>query len=90
MRGSYVLAATMVAVLSHVAPAQAKEDLVIGISQFPANFNPLINAMVAKSFIHGMTRRPITYYDADWKLRCGLCTELPSIERGTARYETTA
>jgi peptide/nickel transport system substrate-binding protein len=90
MRGSYVLAAAVAAFLFTAAPTHAKDDLVIGISQFPANFNPLINAMVAKSYIHGMTRRPITYYDADWKLRCGLCTELPSIERGTARYETTA
>ena len=90
MRGTHALAAAMAGLFLCAAPAYAKDDLVIGVSQFPANFNPLINAMVAKTYIHGMTRRPITYYDADWKLVCGLCTELPSIERGTARYETTA
>ena len=90
MRGLYLVAAAMAGLLLHAGPAQSKDDLVIGVSQFPGNFNPLINAMVAKTYIHGMTRRPITYYDADWKLVCGLCTELPSIERGTARYETTA
>ncbi|MGH6621626.1 MAG: peptide ABC transporter substrate-binding protein, partial [Alphaproteobacteria bacterium] len=90
MRGFRALAAVTVAVVLGSAPAHAKDNLVIGVSQFPGNFNPLINAMVAKTYIHGMTRRLITYYDADWKLVCGLCTELPSIERGTARYETTA
>lgn len=91
MRGFRAIAAVSAAlILGAGLPAQAKDDLVIGVSQFPGNFNPLINAMVAKAYIHGMTRRPITYYDADWKLVCGLCTELPSIERGTARYETTA
>ncbi len=90
MRGLRAIAVTAAAVILLAVPARAKDDLVIGISQFPSNFNPLINAMVAKTYIHGMTRRLITYYDADWKLVCGLCTELPSIERGTARYETTA
>src|SRR4030095_16693946 len=34
-----------------------------------------------------MTSRPITAYDADWKLICMLCTELPSLEDGTAVVE---
>jgi peptide/nickel transport system substrate-binding protein len=90
MRGCRAIAVTAAAVILLAAPAQAKDDLVIGISQFPSNFNPLINAMTAKSYITGMTRRHITVYDANWKLICDLCTELPSLERGTARYETTA
>jgi len=71
-------------------PARAKDTLTIGISQFPSNFNPLINAMTAKSYIVDMARRPFTVYDANWKLICMLCTELPSLEKGTAKYETTA
>ena len=71
---------------SHAAPRQ---DLVVGISQFPDNFNPNINSMLAKSYILYMARRPITVYDPDWKLVCMLCTRLPSLENGGARYETT-
>ena len=93
MRGFRAIALAAVAValiLGAGPPARAKDDLVIGISQFPGNFNPLINDMTAKAYILGMARRPITTYDVNWKLVCVLCTELPSLERGTAHYETTA
>ncbi len=77
-------------VLVHCAvPARAKDELVIGISQFPNNFNPVIGSMLAKSYILAMARRPITIYDADWKLICVLCTELPDLEKGTAQFEET-
>ncbi len=73
------------------APAMAARDqLVIGISQFPGNFNPNIDSMMAKSYVLAMARRPFTAYDADWKLICMLCTELPDIEQGTAVPEKTA
>lgn len=72
-------------------PALASRDeLVIGISQFPANFNPNIDSMMAKSYVLAMTRRPLTAYDSDWNLICMLCTELPDIARGTAVPEKTA
>jgi peptide/nickel transport system substrate-binding protein len=71
-------------------PAAAKDTLVIGISQFPNNFNPLIDSMLAKSYILAFARRRVTIYDADWKLTCMLCSELPSIDKGTAVYEKTA
>src|SRR3546814_6399750 len=45
---------------------------------------------VCSSDLLGMARRPITVYDANWKLVCMLCTELPSIEKGTAVPEKTA
>ena len=60
----------------------AKDDLVIGITQFPATFNPNIDSMAAKSYVLGMAQRPFTAYDADWKLVCMLCTELPTLENG--------
>ena len=37
------------ALLWTAAPAIAKDTLVIGISQFPRNFNPNIESMLAKS-----------------------------------------
>ena len=66
----------------------ARDELIIGITQFPATFNPIINAMLAKSYVLAMTRRPMTVYDQSWQLVCMLCTELPTIENGGARRET--
>ena len=76
--------------LAPVPLLAAQKELVIGISQFPSNFNPLINSMLAKSYMLALARRPITVYDGDWKLICMLCTELPDIAKGTAVFETTA
>ena len=72
-------------------PARAaKDELVIGITQFPSTFHPNIDSMMAKTYVLSMTRRPFTVYDADWQLMCMLCVELPSIENGLAVPETTA
>jgi len=68
-------------------PAQAKDTLVIGISQFPATLHPNIESMLAKTYVLGMTRRPPTVYDHDWKLACLLCVELPTLENGGAVAE---
>jgi peptide/nickel transport system substrate-binding protein len=66
-------------------PAWAKDELVIALNQTPGTMNPMIGSMLAKSLINNMTERPITAYDADWKVVCLLCTELPTIENGRAR-----
>jgi peptide/nickel transport system substrate-binding protein len=72
------------------SPANAERDtLTIGISQFPESFHPGIESMMAKAYVLGLARRPFTVYDADWKLVCMLCVELPTIENGLARPETT-
>ena len=69
-----------------VAPANsAKDELVIGITQFPSTFHPNIDAMLAKSYVLAMTQRPFTVYDKDWKLVCLLCVELPTFENGQAK-----
>jgi peptide/nickel transport system substrate-binding protein len=78
----------IVAALSAPAAAQApgaKDELVIGITQFPATFNPLIDAMLAKSYVLAMTRKSMVTYDKEWKLVCLLCTELPTVENGKAK-----
>ncbi len=62
-----------------------RKTLTIGISQFPASFHPLIESMLAKSYILAMTLRPLTIYDAKWKLVCLLCTQLPTFENGLAK-----
>jgi peptide/nickel transport system substrate-binding protein len=79
-----IASVTLVA-LSFSGAALAREQLVIGISQFPSNFHPNIESMVAKSYVLGMTLRPFTIFDRDWRVICMLCEELPSIENGLAR-----
>ncbi|MCH7929326.1 MAG: peptide ABC transporter substrate-binding protein [Proteobacteria bacterium] len=68
----------------------ARDELVIGMTQFPATFSPIIDSMLAKSYVLAMTRRPLVTYDQSWELACMLCTELPTIENGLARRETLA
>ncbi|WP_448190157.1 peptide ABC transporter substrate-binding protein [Azospirillum sp. sgz301742] len=85
------LGALMLTLCLVAAPAFAARDtLTIGISQFPANWHPSIEAMAAKHYVLEMARRPFTTYDADWKLTCMLCTALPSVEAGSAVLETRA
>jgi len=67
------------------APAYAKDELVLAMTQTPGTWNPLISSMLAKSLISNMTARPLTAWNADWKLVCLVCTELPTIENGKAR-----
>lgn len=62
--------------------------LTIGITQFPSSFNPLIDSMMAKSYILAFVRRPLTLYDENWQQICYLCTELPSFENKRARIVT--
>ncbi len=84
-----VLAAVGVA-LAVPGPAQAERDqLTIGITQYPSTFHPNIDSMLAKSYILGFTRRPFTVHDHSWNLVCMLCTKLPTIENGLAVPERT-
>jgi len=85
------LASLILLLAALTSPAAAQKDgLVIGISQFPSNFNPNIDSMMAKSYVLAMARRPFTVYGPDWNLICMLCTELPDIAKGTAVPEKTA
>jgi peptide/nickel transport system substrate-binding protein len=82
----HFLATAIVAVSASglAATERAGDELAIGITQFPSTLHPSIDLMAAKSYVLGMTLRPITTFDADWHLVCMLCTELPSIENGRA------
>jgi len=81
---------TLLALLPLAAAAQAPRDsLTIGIIQYPSTFHPNIEAMVAKSYVLGFARRPLTAYDADWRLACLSCETLPTLENGLAQRETT-
>ena len=69
------------------ARAAGKDELVIGMTQYPSTLHPLIESMLAKTLVLGATRRPFTAYGPDWQLRCMLCVELPTIENGLAKVE---
>src|SRR5262245_37060927 len=75
--------------LAAAVPAEARDKLVIGMTQYPSTINPNIDSMLAKSYLLGLTERPFTVYDAEWKLVCLLCTELPTFENGGAVKEQT-
>jgi peptide/nickel transport system substrate-binding protein len=82
IRRLFLIALTLSAL---AAPASAKDELVLGMTQTPGTWNPLISSMLAKSLISNMTARPLTAYDANSKLVCLVCTELPTVENGKAR-----
>ncbi|NNE86229.1 MAG: peptide ABC transporter substrate-binding protein, partial [Alphaproteobacteria bacterium] len=88
--GRYAAIAAMAVVLIPAGARAAKDELIIGISQFPTGFHPNLSSHVALSLIHGMTRRSFTVYNADWKLICLLCAKLPSRDHGTIRDWQTA
>ena len=67
------------------APAQAKDDLTIGIAEFPASMHPSIDALLIKNYVLGFGIRTITANDATGKLICLLCTEVPSLDNGLAK-----
>lgn len=78
---------------SPLAPVRAADkphdQLIIGITQFPATLHPNIDSMLAKSYILATVQRPFTAYDQKWRLICMLCTRLPTMENGLAVPERT-
>ncbi len=80
----FMAAGTLAAEEPPAAQAGGAGTLTIGITQFPSTFHPAIDSMLAKSYMHGLTRRPITAYDPDWELTCLVCQELPTLENGMA------
>ena len=57
----------LLALTALAAPARAKDELVIGMTQSPGTWNPLISSMLAKSLVSNMTSRPLN-----------LCTSRPT------------
>jgi peptide/nickel transport system substrate-binding protein len=81
------LLAAAFAALSAPAAAQTgtRDTLTIGMTQFPSTLNPLIDSMLAKSYVMAMTRRPLMAFDTKWQLVCLLCVEVPTLENGLAK-----
>ena len=72
-----------------LAQPAARDTLTIGISQYPSTYHPNFDAMAAKSYVLGFTRRPLTAHGPDWRLTCLACETLPTLENGGAVLETT-
>jgi peptide/nickel transport system substrate-binding protein len=68
-------------------PAWARDELVIGTTQFPPGLHPQTDGTLIRSYALGFVLRPITAFDKDWQKVCLLCTELPTLQNGLARYE---
>ena len=77
-------------IATQAVSAQDEKKLTIGITQFPATMHPIIDSMVAKSYVLGFIQRPMTVYNHDWRAECMLCTVLPSFENGRAKTITKA
>lgn len=74
-----------VTLLGGASPAVAARDtLTIGITQYPATLNPMVDSMLAKSYVLGATQRQLTIEGHDWTPVCQLCVKLPSLEDGDA------
>ena len=67
--------------------ARAKDDLVIGIAEFPSSLHPSIDPLLIKNYIIGFTIRTVTTYDGSGKLICLLCTDVPTLQNGLAKIE---
>jgi peptide/nickel transport system substrate-binding protein len=87
---AFIVGLSLLAAALAPSPASAqKDELVIGITQFPSTFHPNIDSMLAKTYVLSMARRPFTTFDQKWQLACMLCAELPTIENGLAVREQT-
>jgi peptide/nickel transport system substrate-binding protein len=89
VRAAVAALALLLAAVGPIRPAAAKDELIIGTTQFPSTFHPSIDSMLAKTYILSMARRPLTMHDARWELGCMMCVELPTMENGGAVSETT-
>jgi peptide/nickel transport system substrate-binding protein len=56
-----------------LAQEKTRETLTIGIAQLSDTLHPLIVGHIAKRYLLGMTLRPVTIFDKDWKQVCTLC-----------------
>jgi peptide/nickel transport system substrate-binding protein len=82
------LAASLLALLvASPSLANAKDTLVIGVAQFPANMHPYIGSQTVQGYIDGIALHRVTAYDNDGKIVCLLCTEVPSLQNGLAKLE---
>ncbi len=79
-----------VALLTAGEARAAKDQLTIGVAQFPSTLHPNIDAEVIKSYVLDFAIRQVTAFDPDWKNSCLICAELPTVKNGLAKVEDRA
>ncbi|MEQ8398123.1 peptide ABC transporter substrate-binding protein [Thalassobaculum sp.] len=94
IRRRVLFALSLIAALCGGSPVPsalaARDSLTIGITQYPGTLNPMIDSMLAKTYVHGAAQRQITIEGHDWTTICQLCVKLPSLEDGDAeRFPST-
>lgn len=67
------------------ATAQPRDQLTIGMSEFPADMHPFITNLLVRNYILGAARRTVFRFDASGQVVCQLCTEVPTVANGRAR-----
>lgn len=85
----WVLAAVAVLVAG-AAGAQPRDQLTVGMVQFPADMHPFITNLSVKTYLLNAGLRLMTGFTKDGQVICVLCTELPSLENGRAKIVTRA
>ncbi len=75
----------LLGVLMLAAPAQAKDRLAIGLSQFPSDMHPFISNLLVRNYILAAARRVVTGFDESGRVVCRLCTEVPTVANGRAK-----
>lgn len=76
---------TLLACVGSIHAQSPKDTLVIGMSQYPPNLHPAIEATVAKVYPMRLGYRPIAGFNDDKKMECFLCTEVPTLANGRAK-----
>ena len=91
MRNSIGIAFAVTALLATATPpaaAQPREQLTIGMSEFPADMHPFITNLLVRNYVLGAARRNVFRFDATGQVMCQLCTEVPSVANGRAKLVT--
>ena len=78
-----VLATTMLP-----ATAQPRDQLTIGMSEFPADMHPFITNLLVRNYVLGTARRNVIRFDENGQVMCQLCTVVPTVANGRAKTTT--
>jgi len=84
---SWLRGVAAAAVLLAPMSASAKDELVIGVSQFPSSMHPGIDPEVIKAYTLSFALRATTAFLPDGANACIACTELPTLQNGLVRIE---
>jgi peptide/nickel transport system substrate-binding protein len=77
-----------IALLAAPALAQPREQITIGMSEFPADMHPFITNLLVRNYVLGAARRAVFRYDDKGQVICQLCTEVPTAANGRAKLVT--